>query len=130
MLLTIGIAGLPFSGADVGGFFGNPDTELLVRWYQAGSFQPFFRAHAHHDSKRREPWVHGEPTTTMLRNAVLARYQYLPVQPLRVFPLSAFISRAQGPSGAVATVPFVWRSHAKSPTTQAGRALDIALWLE
>ena len=46
MLLTQGIAGLPFSGADVGGFFKNPDPELLVRWYQAGSLQPFFRAHA------------------------------------------------------------------------------------
>lgn len=23
-------------GADVGGFFGNPDGELMVRWYQAG----------------------------------------------------------------------------------------------
>ena len=53
-----------------------------------------------------------------------------PVQPLRVFPLFAFISRAQGSSGAVATMPFVWRSHAKSPTTRAGRALDIALRLE
>ena len=37
MLLSQGVAGLPFSGADVGGFFGNPDTELLVRWYQAGA---------------------------------------------------------------------------------------------
>ena len=64
--------------SDVGGFFGNPDSELLVRWYQAGSLQPFFRAHAHHDSKRREPWVMGEPTTTHLRNAVLGRYQLLP----------------------------------------------------
>jgi len=42
MLLSIGITGLPFSGADVGGFFGDPDGELLVRWYQAASFQPFF----------------------------------------------------------------------------------------
>ena len=49
---------------------------------------------------------------------------------LRVFPLFAFTSRAQGSSGAVATVPFVWRSHAKAPTTRAGRALDIALRLE
>ena len=49
---------------------------------------------------------------------------------LRVFPLFAFISRGKGSSGAVATMPFVWRSHAKSPTTRAGRALDIALWLE
>jgi alpha 1,3-glucosidase len=32
MLLTLGITGLPYSGADVGGFFGNPDAELLTRW--------------------------------------------------------------------------------------------------
>ena len=37
---------------------------------------------------------------------------------------------AQGSSGADATMPFIWRSHAKSPTTRAGRARDIALWLE
>ena len=49
---------------------------------------------------------------------------------LRVFPLFALISRAQESSGAVATMPFVWRSHANSPTTRAGRALDIALRLE
>ena len=49
---------------------------------------------------------------------------------LRVFPLFAVISRAQGSSGAVATMPFVWRSHAKSPPTRAGCALDIALRLE
>lgn len=46
-------------GADIGGFFGNPDTELLVRWYQLGAYYPFFRAHAHHDTKRREPWLFG-----------------------------------------------------------------------
>ena len=34
MLLSLNIAGYPFVGADVGGFFGNPPTELLVRWYQ------------------------------------------------------------------------------------------------
>ena len=34
MILSISIAGLPFAGADVGGFFKDPDPELLVRWYQ------------------------------------------------------------------------------------------------
>jgi len=34
MLLTIGSAGLPFAGADVGGFFGNCDAELMTRWMQ------------------------------------------------------------------------------------------------
>ncbi|CAN0877416.1 Probable glucan 1,3-alpha-glucosidase [Linum grandiflorum] len=59
MLLTLGLSGISFSGADVGGFFGNPEPELLVRWYQLGAFYPFFRAHAHQDTKRREPWLFG-----------------------------------------------------------------------
>ncbi|KAI1320608.1 hypothetical protein EDD11_000130 [Mortierella claussenii] len=78
MLLTIGLSGVPFSGADVGGFFGNPDAELLTRWYQAGAYYPFFRAHAHLDSKRREPWLFGEPYTTQIREAIKTRYTYLP----------------------------------------------------
>ncbi|OZJ06992.1 hypothetical protein BZG36_00191 [Bifiguratus adelaidae] len=78
MLLSIGLAGIPFNGADVGGFFGNPSTELLLRWYQAGIFQPFFRAHAHIDTKRREPWLFGEPWTTRFRNALVERYKLLP----------------------------------------------------
>ena len=34
MLLSISVAGLPFIGADVGGFFKDPEPDLLVRWYQ------------------------------------------------------------------------------------------------
>lgn len=44
MLLSVSVAGLPFVGADVGGFFTNPDPELLVRWYQVSrnSLQVYF----------------------------------------------------------------------------------------
>jgi len=55
MLLSVGVAGLAFAGADVGGFFGNPNPELFTRWYELGAFQPFFRGHAHLDTRRREP---------------------------------------------------------------------------
>lgn len=34
MLLSLSVAGLQFVGADIGGFFKNPEPELLVRWYQ------------------------------------------------------------------------------------------------
>ncbi len=78
MLLTIGLTGLSFAGADVGGFFGNPDAELLERWYQAGAWQPFFRAHAHIDTKRREPWLFGEEVLGRIRSTVATRYSYLP----------------------------------------------------
>ena len=51
----------------MGGFFGNPDVELLQRWYQAAIFYPFFRAHAHLEAKRREPWLFGEEATNRIR---------------------------------------------------------------
>jgi len=79
MILSFGVAGLPFVGADVGGFFGNPSTELLERWYQAAAFQPFFRAHAHIDTKRREPWLFGEEVLRRIRRTVSIRYSLLPL---------------------------------------------------
>ncbi|KAM9251658.1 neutral alpha-glucosidase AB [Cariama cristata] len=78
MCLSFGLAGLSFCGADVGGFFKNPETELLVRWYQAGAFQPFFRAHAHLDTVRREPWLFGEENMALIRAAIRQRYALLP----------------------------------------------------
>eukprot|EP00897_Mesotaenium_endlicherianum_P006689 jgi/Mesen1/6048/ME000308S05242 len=78
MVATLGLAGIAFSGADVGGFFGNPDAELLTRWYQVGAFYPFFRGHAHLDTKRREPWLFGEPWTSHIREAIRTRYALLP----------------------------------------------------
>ncbi|XP_057492733.1 probable glucan 1,3-alpha-glucosidase [Actinidia eriantha] len=78
MILTLGLTGITFSGADVGGFFGNPEPELLVRWYQLGAYYPFFRAHAHHDTKRREPWLFGERNTELMKEAIHIRYALLP----------------------------------------------------
>lgn len=78
MILNNGIAGFPFAGADVGGFFGNPEKDLLTRWYQAGAFYPFFRGHAHIDTRRREPYLAGEPYTGIITQALRLRYSLLP----------------------------------------------------
>ncbi|KAM4014344.1 neutral alpha-glucosidase C isoform 2-T3 [Anomaloglossus baeobatrachus] len=78
MLLSLSVAGISFCGADVGGFVGDPDTELLVRWYQAGAFQPFFRGHAMQGTRRREPWLFGEDNTSIIRRAIKERYALLP----------------------------------------------------
>ena len=67
MLLSLSVAGIPFVGADVGGFFGNPDPALLVRWYQAAAFHPFLRAHAEFKTKRREPYLFGVEVTRKAR---------------------------------------------------------------
>lgn len=79
MILNQGISGMPFAGADVGGFFGNPSKELFTRWYQSGAFYPFFRGHAHIDAKRREPYLIEEPYRSIVRSAIQLRYSLLPV---------------------------------------------------
>lgn len=78
MLLSLNVGALSFVGADVGGFFGNTDAELMTRWMQTGAYQPFFRGHAHHDARRREPWMFGDETMVRLRKAAMARYALLP----------------------------------------------------
>ena len=50
--LNMGIAGIPWWTADIGGFEGgDPDDpgyrELLIRWFQWGAFCPVFRLHGH-----------------------------------------------------------------------------------
>jgi alpha 1,3-glucosidase len=78
MVLNQGISGYPFAGADVGGFFGNPSKELLTRWYQTGIWYPFFRAHAHIDTRRREPYLAGDPYMGIITDALKVRYSLLP----------------------------------------------------
>ncbi|XP_076148442.1 neutral alpha-glucosidase AB isoform X2 [Alosa pseudoharengus] len=78
MCLSLGLVGISLCGADVGGFFKTPSAELLVRWYQTGAYQPFFRAHAHLDTPRREPWLFGPENTALIREAVRQRYALLP----------------------------------------------------
>ncbi|TGJ79525.1 hypothetical protein E0Z10_g9236 [Xylaria hypoxylon] len=78
MILNQGVSGFPFAGADVGGFFGNPEAELQSRWYQAGAFYPFFRGHAHIDARRREPYLLTEPYRTIVTSALRLRYSLMP----------------------------------------------------
>lgn len=78
MLLQLSVTGIQFCGADVGGFFFNPEAELMVRWYQAAAYTPFFRGHAHIDTARREPWLFGEEATSRIRSAIRNRYTIMP----------------------------------------------------
>lgn len=63
----------------MGGFFKNPNAELMVRWYQFGAVSyPFFRNHAHMETARREPWTLPKSDLALVKAAVRTRYQILP----------------------------------------------------
>jgi alpha-glucosidase len=77
-VLGLGLSGLPYSGTDIGGFSGNPSAELFLRWFQMATFFPFFRTHSALTTERREPWVFGEPYTSIIREYLRLRYRLMP----------------------------------------------------
>lgn len=78
MLLNMGLSGLPFAGADVGGFAFDADGLLLTRWTQLGAFTPFFRNHSAMESVRQEPWSFGPVYEAAVTAAIEERYRLLP----------------------------------------------------
>lgn len=78
MLQNLCTVGINFCGSDIPGFFGDPSNNLLIRWYQASVFFPFMRAHAHHKTKRREPWILPIALLTKIKRSITKRYTLLP----------------------------------------------------
>jgi alpha-glucosidase len=78
MLANMSVSGVPFVGADVGGFNDMPSGELYARWLQAAALTPFFRSHSVGWVGNKEPWEYGEEFTGINRATVELRYQFLP----------------------------------------------------
>lgn len=78
MLTNLSISGVPFVGADVGGFMGSPSAELYARWLQAAALTPYFRTHSNDVSAAREPWAFGAEYERINRRTIELRYQLLP----------------------------------------------------
>lgn len=77
-LLSLGLSGYTWAGADIGGFTGGPSPELLTRWHQIGAFTPVFRNHSAKDTPRAEPWVDGPEHLAIRRRFIEERYRLLP----------------------------------------------------
>ncbi|HTS64885.1 MAG TPA: glycoside hydrolase family 31 protein [Candidatus Acidoferrales bacterium] len=78
MFMGLGLSGEPFAGADIGGFTGRTDAELLVRWYEVGFLTPFCRNHADMTSPDHEPWRFGKYYEDIIRKYLKLRYRLLP----------------------------------------------------
>jgi len=74
-LLSAGLSGIPFYSHDIGGFAGQPDPELYVRWAQFGLFSSHSRCHG---TTPREPWEFGEEAEVIFRRYARLRYRLLP----------------------------------------------------
>ncbi len=78
MLANMSVSGVPFVGADVGGFNDMPSGELYARWLQAAVLTPFLRSHSVGWVGNKEPWEYGEEFTEINRRTAELRYQILP----------------------------------------------------
>ncbi|HET6861817.1 MAG TPA: glycoside hydrolase family 31 protein [Pyrinomonadaceae bacterium] len=78
MFATLGLSGEPFVGADVGGFMGRANGELLARAYQVSFLAPFCRNHKTIDSYDQEPWRFGKYYEDVIRKYLKLRYRLLP----------------------------------------------------
>jgi alpha-D-xyloside xylohydrolase len=81
--LSFSMSGLPYWTTDIGGFFRPDDQytspafhELLVRWFQYGSFCPLFRVHGY--KSNAEIWNYGADVERILRRYDELRYRLLP----------------------------------------------------
>ena len=97
-VLNLGLAGVPISGCDIGGFAAGSGTttassvvggsivggitnyELLTRWMQLGSFLPWYRNHYDGYNKQfQEAFAYGEPVPTNCRTYVELRYRMIQI---------------------------------------------------
>ena len=77
-LENLGLSGFGMSGADVGGFIGNPSPELLTKWTELATFQPIDRNHSEKGTAQREPWVNGPEQEDIRRRYIEERYKLMP----------------------------------------------------
>ena len=78
MLCNLGLSGIAFVGADIGGFAGNATPELFARWMQVGMLYPFMRGHSMSGTKPHEPWEFGTEVEDISRQYLELRYRLLP----------------------------------------------------
>jgi alpha-glucosidase len=78
MLQNLGISGFLLVGADIGGYKGSPQPDLLTKWLELGAFNPIDRDHTEKGSADQEPWVHGPQQEAIRKRYIEERYRLLP----------------------------------------------------
>jgi alpha-glucosidase len=77
-LLNLGLSGFGLAGADVGGFAGSPQPELLTKWLEIAAFHPIDRDHTSSDTAPQEPWEDGTTADLDLRRKFIeTRYRLM-----------------------------------------------------
>ncbi len=77
-ILSLGLCGVSFVGADIGGFALDCSDELFARWIELGAFYPFCRNHSAITTRAQEPYRFGKDVEEIARKYIKLRYRFLP----------------------------------------------------
>jgi len=77
-LNSLSLSGVFYSGCDVGGFGGDVNAQLLIRFMEFGLFTPMFRNHSAIGTRRQEPWAFGPEVEEIIREIIKWRYKLIP----------------------------------------------------
>lgn len=75
-MASLNMCGFLYSGADTGGFMGDCDRELLLRWLAVSVFTPLMRNHNGSRAQGQECYAFGD--TAQFRSILSLRYRLLP----------------------------------------------------
>ena len=127
MVVHLGLSGVPWSGADIGGFGGRrgkygvaklkPAAELFVRWLELGALMPFCRVHSVLYGPRQEPWSFSPAVTALSRQILQRRYALLGV-------LNT-LAREAAATGLPIVRP-LWMHHAVPSSSSSSSAASLA----
>ncbi|XP_054547898.1 probable maltase-glucoamylase 2 [Talpa occidentalis] len=77
-MMEFSLFGIPYTGADMCGLFGDADNEMCVRWIQLGAFYPLSRSHITIGTKSQHPVAWNSTLETYLKGIIRIRYIMLP----------------------------------------------------
>ncbi|QZY56160.1 TIM-barrel domain-containing protein [Crassaminicella profunda] len=78
MMPSLNMCGFLYSGADTGGFNGDANAELIIRWSQFSLFTPLFRNHSAMGTRSQEPFAFDEESKNIIKNTIKLRYALIP----------------------------------------------------
>ncbi|XP_069927492.1 probable maltase-glucoamylase 2 isoform X2 [Oryctolagus cuniculus] len=77
-MMEFSLFGIPYTGADICGFFGDAEYEMCIRWMQLGAFYPFSRNHNTIGTRRQDPVAWNSTFEMASQKALQIRYSLLP----------------------------------------------------
>uniref|UniRef100_A0A7N6BS47 alpha-glucosidase n=1 Tax=Anabas testudineus TaxID=64144 RepID=A0A7N6BS47_ANATE len=77
-MMEFSLFGIPYTGADICGFFNPAEYEMCLRWMQLGAFYPYSRNHNSINNPRQDPVAWNSTFTDASRDVLNIRYTLLP----------------------------------------------------